>query len=82
MDGRRLPEPTSEQASAAGTVGLTRRERDVLRLVAAGQSDREIAGALAIRPRTVEWHVANVLRKLRVGSRTAAATYAVRHGLA
>jgi len=60
---------------------LTRRERDVLRLVASGCSDREIATALGVRPRTVEWHVANLLRKLAVGSRTAAAGYAIRHGL-
>ncbi len=60
---------------------LTRRESEVLRLVASGRTDREIAAALGIRPRTVEWHVANVLRKLRVGSRTAAAAHAIRHGL-
>jgi DNA-binding CsgD family transcriptional regulator len=52
--------------------GLTTRERDVLRLVAAGRTDREIAAALAIRPRTAEWHVANVLRKRKVGSHAGA----------
>ena len=67
--------------SDGGTAGLTRRERDVLRLVATGRTDREIAADLAIKPRTVEWHVANLLRKLKVGSRTAAAAHAIRHGL-
>ncbi len=81
MDG---PRPTwaAEVPAAPPVAGLTRRERDILRLVAAGQSDREIAAALTIRPRTVEWHVANIRRKLGVRSRTAAAAHAIRHGLA
>ena len=65
----------------AGATRLTRREHEILRHVAAGRTDREIAAALAITPRTAEWHVANVLRKLKVGSRTAAAAHAIRHGL-
>lgn len=80
---------SEERTDAPGTIGtadgessrLTRREGEVLRLVASGRTDREIAAALAIKPRTVEWHVANVLRKLKVGSRTAAAAHAIRHGL-
>ena len=80
-DRRSIATPSVPAGDAVG-IRLTRRERDVLRLVAAGagQSNREIAAALAIRPRTGEWHVANILRKLKVGSRTAAA-YAIRHGL-
>jgi DNA-binding CsgD family transcriptional regulator len=62
--------------------GLTVRELEVLRLVAAGQSDRDIAETLFISHHTVMRHVANVLTKLDVGSRTAAATIAVRNGLA
>jgi len=69
-------------AGAAAAVSLTRQEREVLRLVAVGHTDREIAVALSIRPRTAEWHVANILRKLGLGSRTAAAAYAIRQGLA
>ncbi len=79
-DRRSIATPSVPAGDAVG-IRLTRRERDVLRLVAAGQSNREIAAALAIRPRTGEWHVANFLRKLKVGSRTAAAAYAIRHGL-
>ncbi|MGH2558527.1 MAG: LuxR C-terminal-related transcriptional regulator [Thermomicrobiales bacterium] len=63
------------------TVTLTRRERDVLKLLAEGRSDREIAEALFLSPRTVSTHVSNILGKLDVSTRSAAATYAVRAGL-
>ena len=59
---------------------LTRRELEVLRLVAEGHSDRDIAEMLYISPRTATTHVKNLLRKLGVGSRTAAAAYAFREG--
>ena len=62
--------------------GLTAREAEVLRLLTAGRANRAIAEALGISERTVENHVLHVLTKLGVESRTAAATYAVRHGLA
>ena len=52
---------------------LSAREREVLRLLAEGLTDREIAGALAISPRTVESHVSAVLRKLGVRNRAEAA---------
>jgi DNA-binding CsgD family transcriptional regulator len=61
--------------------GLTRRELDVLRLLVEGLSDREIAARLFISPHTVMRHVAGILTKLDVPSRTAAATWAVRHDL-
>ena len=53
----------------------------MLRLVAEGKTDREIADALFISRNTVIRHVANILTKLDVGSRTAAAAFALRNGL-
>lgn len=60
---------------------LTRRELDVLRLVAEGQTDREVAEALVISPRTVNRHLSNVFVKLDVPGRAAAVAYAIRQGL-
>jgi len=60
---------------------LTRREQDVLRLLAKGKTDREIAEALFIGPRTVETHVSNLLGKLGVANRAEDAAFAVRTGL-
>ena len=53
--------------------GLSTRENDVLRMLAEGLTDREIATALVISPRTVETHVSNVLHKLNVRNRAEAA---------
>jgi NarL family two-component system response regulator LiaR len=61
---------------------LTERETDVLRLLAQGQSNKEIGRALHIGEKTVKTHVSNILSKLGVPSRTQAALYAVRIGLA
>jgi non-specific serine/threonine protein kinase len=63
----------SRRARAARAEGLTPREWEVLDLVGAGLSDREIADALRISPRTASKHVANILGKLEVPSRIAAA---------
>jgi DNA-binding NarL/FixJ family response regulator len=60
---------------------LTERETEVLRLLAQGQSNKEIAHALSIGEKTVKTHVSNILSKLSVPSRTQAALYAVRIGL-
>ncbi|MCA9862831.1 MAG: hypothetical protein KC432_07420 [Thermomicrobiales bacterium] len=60
---------------------FTRRELDVLRLLAAGHTDRDIADALFIGHRTVSWHVGAILGKLGVKSRRAAAARAVEDGL-
>jgi DNA-binding NarL/FixJ family response regulator len=60
---------------------LTSRELDVLRLVAAGKPNKQIAAELAISERTARTHVSRVLRKLRLSSRTQAALWAVREGL-
>jgi DNA-binding CsgD family transcriptional regulator len=60
---------------------LTGREREVLRLVAQGQTDRKIAESLVISPRTVNRHLSNIFVKLNVPGRAAAVAYAVRQGL-
>jgi ATP/maltotriose-dependent transcriptional regulator MalT len=60
---------------------LTSRETEVLRLVATGMSNREIATALVLSDHTVHRHVANILRKLAQPSRAAAATQAARAGM-
>jgi len=62
--------------------GLTQREVEVLRLVAAGKTDREIAEELVIGVRTVSTHVSNILNKTNAANRTEAATYATRNDLA
>ena len=61
--------------------GLTSREIEVLRLVAAGKSNPEIAEELFISPRTVTTHVSNILNKINASNRAEAATYASRQGL-
>jgi ATP/maltotriose-dependent transcriptional regulator MalT len=61
--------------------GLTPRELEVLRLVAAGTSNREIASELVISEHTVARHVQNIFAKLGVPSRTAASAFAFEHGL-
>lgn len=67
---------TRQRASA-----LTGREQQVLRLLARGSSNREIARSLGVSEKTVKTHVSAVLSKLGVQDRTQAAVYAVRHGL-
>ena len=60
---------------------LTQREREVLCLLATGQTDRGIAELLTISPRTVNRHMCNIFGKLEVPGRAAAAVHAVRRGL-
>lgn len=63
----------------APPAALTAREAEVLRLVAEGRTNRQVAAALGISPRTVNFHLDNIYAKLGVGSRTEAAVYALRH---
>jgi predicted ATPase/DNA-binding CsgD family transcriptional regulator len=72
------PVPARAETPASG---LTPREREVLRLLVRGLTDREIAAALSLSPRTASNHVLNILAKLDAETRTAAAIHAVRHGL-
>ena len=61
--------------------GMTEREVEVLRLVAEGRSNADIAAALYLSQKTVARHLSNIFAKLDVTSRTAAAAYAHQHGL-
>ena len=78
LKGKRNETATPSLASLAG---LTQREIEVLRLIAAGKSNPEIGGELVISVRTVANHVANILNKTGTSNRVEAATYATRHGL-
>jgi DNA-binding NarL/FixJ family response regulator len=66
----------------APPAGMTDREVEVLRLVAKGHSNRDVASMLFISERTVHRHLSNVFTKLGVSSRTAATVYAFEHGIA
>ncbi|MCZ7574261.1 MAG: response regulator transcription factor [Ardenticatenaceae bacterium] len=61
---------------------LTPREKEVLERLAEGASNKEIAAALSVSENTVKYHVRNILSKLHLSSRTQAAAYAIREGLA
>ncbi len=73
--------PAAQLVPAAHPIRLTRRELQVLTLIAAGRLDREIAEELFISHRTVTTHVTAILAKMSVSSRTAAAATAVRLGM-
>ena len=68
-------------AQPAGFADFTPRERDVLRLLAEGFANKEIARRLSLSEKTVKTHVSNILQKLGVADRTQAALLAVRRGL-
>ncbi|MEU1851998.1 AAA family ATPase [Streptomyces sp. NPDC019990] len=74
-------EPAPAPADRAAALGLTSRERDVLRLVTAGHTNRRIAEELFISPKTASVHVSNILAKLGVSGRGEAAAVAHRLGL-
>jgi DNA-binding NarL/FixJ family response regulator len=64
-----------------GPAGLTQREVEVLKLLARGLSNKEIAERLVISPKTVANHVEHIYTKIGASSRAAAALFAMRHGL-
>jgi DNA-binding NarL/FixJ family response regulator len=78
---RRLMSSLRDAHEDDPTAELTSRELEVLRLVATGKPNKQIAAELAISERTARTHVSRILRKLRLSSRTQAALWAVREGL-
>jgi DNA-binding CsgD family transcriptional regulator len=76
-----LPCAHSRKVSVGASAGLTKRELEVLWLVARGMSNREVAAALVLSEHKVHRHVANVLAKLEASSRAAAAAQAGLLGL-
>ena len=82
-----LAEPDADAAAVGAGLaglpaGLTEREGDILRLLAQGLSNAEIADRLFLSPRTVNTHLTNIFRKLEVNSRAAATRFAYDHDLA
>jgi DNA-binding CsgD family transcriptional regulator len=73
--------PATLTASMPGPAGLTPREVEVLRCIAAGRSNREIATDLSIAERTVARHITNIYDKIGARSKAEATAYAFRHGL-
>ena len=81
---RKLMEQVAQQAGTARQTipdDLTARELEVVRLVAQGNSNHEIAQALVISEKTVKTHVSNIFGKLQLDDRTQLAIYAINHGL-
>lgn len=76
-----LPQTVGKPSSPAYPDGLTAREVEILRLVAQGMSDAQVAEKLVISPRTVNWHLTSIYSKIQVNSRSAATRYAVEHRL-
>jgi DNA-binding NarL/FixJ family response regulator len=73
--------PGTRETEQRNTYGLSRREREVLRLLVTGATNRQIAEALFISVPTVKVHVGSILNKLGLESRTAAAIFAIQHQL-
>ncbi len=77
----RAPSSVARNGSDGPIEALTPREIEVLRLLAAGLGNKEIAARLAISEHTVKFHVASIMGKLGAASRTEAVTQGIRHGL-
>ncbi len=78
---KRLMTRSTQPAQPAGKEALTARELDVLRCLAQGMTNREIAEKLIISETTVKTHISSILSKLHLADRTQAALYAVRNKL-
>jgi DNA-binding NarL/FixJ family response regulator len=72
---------TTVVALATLQTGLSRRELEVLRIVAAGLSDKQIAGRLGISPKTVRNHMSQIFSKLQAGNRVEAVINALKRGV-
>jgi DNA-binding CsgD family transcriptional regulator len=81
LDVERLDRAAAAAGRRTPDGPLSEREIEVLRLVAAGRTNREVAAALTISERTVDRHVSNIFTKLDVSSRAAATAWAYEHGL-
>ncbi|HUF52433.1 MAG TPA: alpha/beta fold hydrolase [Dehalococcoidia bacterium] len=81
LGGATVGAPVPERVSSTNGI-ITRREKDVLRLIAAGKSNRRIAEELSISVNTADRHVSNILTKIAASNRAEAASYAVRAGIA
>ena len=79
--GARLAAAEAEAAAAAAADPLSDREREVLRLLALGHTNQEIAKMLYISVRTAETHRAHIMQKLRLNTRAELVRYALQHGL-
>ena len=75
------PAPDAPVADDTAVADLTARERQILRLIAHGRSNKEIGTTLGITERTVKTHVSNIFAKLQLSDRTQAAIYAHKRGL-
>jgi DNA-binding NarL/FixJ family response regulator len=75
------PEVAAELAGHTGEDELTARELEILRLIASGNANKEIAAQLSIREDTVKSHVGNILEKLGANDRTHAVTIGVKRGI-
>ncbi len=78
---RKIPPPFEPNTRAQASLGITEREYEVLRLLAAGRSNKEIAGALKLSPNTVKTHLARLFEKLQAARRTEAILRARELGL-
>jgi NarL family two-component system response regulator YdfI len=79
--GAMFPLTSASQPLAVLPESLTRRETEVLQMLASGLANKEIAARFAISEHTVKFHVASILGKLGAGSRTEAVTLGIRRGL-
>ncbi len=76
-----MRQPAKEQISETSPDKLSRREKEIIIMLAKGASNKEIARTLNVAESTVKIHVQGILRKLDLSSRVQAAVYAVEHGL-